>query len=165
MIQICKHLTCKAAIFFAHRLVVANGKQEPFMKNKLSFLNILPVALGLILSAGTATLFRACGMKEDGTWMKCHTVQEAVIIAGLSAALWFLIAALIRHHVVRVLFYILGIVGCIAIFLLPGTAMPMCMLQTMRCYTIMQPFVRIMAAAAAIASAVIAANEVKSLRR
>ena len=135
------------------------------MKNKLSFLNILPVALGLILSAGTATLFRACGMKEDGTWMKCHTVQEAVIIAGLSAALWFLIAALIRHHVVRVLFYILGIVGCIAIFLLPGTAMPMCMLQTMRCYTIMQPFVRIMAAAAAIASAVIAMNEVKAQRR
>ena len=117
------------------------------MKNKLSFLNILPVALGLILSAGTATLFRACGMKEDGTWMKCHTVQEAVIIAGLIAALWFLTAALIRHHVVRVLFY------------------PMCMLQTMRCYTIMQPFVRIMAAAAAIASAVIAMNEVKAQRR
>ena len=93
------------------------------MQNKISFLNILPVALGLILAAGTASLFHACDMKDDGTWMKCHTVQEAVIIAGLIAALWFLTAALIRHHVVRVLFYILGIVGCIAIFLLPGTAM------------------------------------------
>ena len=165
MIRIRQTSDLRSGYFFTRRLVPANEKLEPFMKNKISFLNILPVALGLILSAGTATLFRACGMKEDGTWMKCHTVQEAVIIAGLIAALWFLTAALIRHHVVRVLFYILGIVGCIAIFLLPGTAMPMCMLQTMRCYTIMQPFVRIMAAATAIASAVIAANEVKSLRR
>ena len=38
------------------------------MQNKISFLNILPVALGLILAAGTASLFHACDMKDDGTW-------------------------------------------------------------------------------------------------
>ena len=132
------------------------------MYKKISFLNILPVVLGLMLSAGTATLFHACGLKDDGTWMKCHTAQEAVIAAGLIAALWFLTAALIRSYVIRVLLYILGAVGCIAIFLLPGIILPMCMLRTMRCYTVMQPSVRIMAAATAIVSAVNVLREGKT---
>ena len=135
------------------------------MYKKRSFLDILPIALGLMLSAGTATLFHACDMKDDGTWMKCHTAQEAVIAAGLAAALWFLIAELIRYYVIRVLLYILGVLGCIVIFMLPGTVMPMCVLRTMRCCTVMQPYVIIMASATAIASAVNVIREVKSQRR
>ncbi len=132
------------------------------MKKKRSFQDILPAVLGLMLSAGTATLFSACGMKDDGTWMKCHSAQTMVIVAGVLASLWFFAAALIKQHMIRVLLYILGAVGCIFIFLIPGIFMPMCVLRTMRCYTVMQPYVRIMAAAAAIASAVNVLREVRT---
>ena len=46
--------------------------------------------------------------------------------------------------------YGLGIVGSIVVFLLPETILPMCMMRTMRCYTVMQPFVRIMAVMIAV---------------
>ena len=132
------------------------------MQKKWAFLDFFPVIPGLMISAGTATLFSACGMKDDGTWMKCHSAQEAVVTAGMVIAVLFLAAALMKRHVMRVLLYILGAVGCIAVFLIPGTFMSMCVLRTMRCYTVMQPYVRIMAAAAAIASAINVLREVRT---
>ncbi len=132
------------------------------MQKKKSVWDILPVILGVMLSVGTATLFSACGMKDDGTWMKCHAAQETVVGAGAVITVLFLAAALMKLHVMRALLYILGVAGCIVIFLIPGTFMPMCVLRTMRCYTVMQPYVRIMAVATAVISAVNVIREVKT---
>jgi len=132
------------------------------MQKKRSVWDILPVILGVMLSVGTATLFSACGMKDDGTWMKCHATQETVVGAGAVITVLFLAAALMKLHVMRALLYILGVAGCIVIFLIPGTFMPMCVLRTMRCYTVMQPYVRIMAVATAVISAVNVIREVKT---
>ncbi len=134
------------------------------MQKKRSVWDILPVILGATLSVGTATLFSACGMKDDGTWMKCHTAQEAVVAAGAVITVLFLAATLMKRHVMRALLYILGAAGCIVVFLIPDTVMPMCVLRTMRCYTVMQPYVRIMAAATAVISAVNVIREVKTCK-
>ena len=62
----------------------------------------------------------------------------------------------------KTILYGLGIVGSVIVFLIPETIMPMCMMRTMRCYTVMQPFVRIMAVLIA-ASGVI--NGLQTLRQ
>lgn len=110
----------------------------------------IPALLSVLLVFGVLTVFGACGMKDDGMWMKCHGAQTTVAkLGGVMTAL-FLLAALLRNRALKTILYGLGIVGSIVLFLIPETIMPMCMMRTMRCYTVMQPFVRIMAVMIAV---------------
>ena len=43
------------------------------MSEKKSIFAWIPAILSGLLIIGTLTVFRACGPKEDGTWMHCHT--------------------------------------------------------------------------------------------
>ncbi len=106
--------------------------------------NLVPMALCLLLAAGSATVFSACGMKENGTWMHCHSTQDVVVLCAvlLSAALLF--HAFVHQRILGIILNAIGVTGAVLIFLIPGNLMPMCMMHTMRCYTLFQPFVRIM---------------------
>ena len=98
-------------------------------------LSLLPAAFSLLMAIGTATVFRACPMKEDGTWMHCHKAQNAVVAAGAAMFVLLLIAAFVKNRMVRIALY--GI--CV---------------DTMRCYAVMQPFVRIMSGGVLVCSAI-----------
>ncbi len=106
----------------------------------------LPMGLSLLLALGSATVFSACGAKEDGSWMRCHSAQTTVTLCAaiLSAAL--LLPVFLKQKAWRIILYGAGAIGGAAVFLIPGRLTPMCMMRTMRCYTLFQPFVRIMAA-------------------
>jgi hypothetical protein len=82
--------------------------------------------------------------------MKCHGAQTTVAKLGGAMTALFLLAALMRSRILKTGLYGLGIVGSVIVFLIPETIMPMCMMRTMRCYTVMQPFVRIMAVMIAV---------------
>ena len=107
-------------------------------------------ALGFLLGIGTYFIFHACEIKEDGTWMPCHDVQNAVVLGGGLLTVLFIVSAVVKNKKIRIVGA--GLIGAAVIFLLPGTLMPMCMMHTMRCYTVMQPFVRIMCALIVILS-------------
>ena len=110
----------------------------------------MPALTSALLVLGVLTVFSACGMKDDGTWMKCHGAQTTVAKLGGAMTALFLPAALLRNMALKTILYGLGIVGSVVVFLIPETTMPMCMMRTMRCYTVMQPFVRIMAVMIAV---------------
>ncbi len=122
------------------------------MFKKMSVWSIVSIVLSLLLTFGSATLFKACALKDDGTWMRCHSAQTTIttLSAALTAAL--LLQALFPQKGLRVVLNLASVIGCTVIFLIPGTLMPMCMMHTMRCYTVMQPFVRIMAVLIAVCS-------------
>lgn len=42
----------------------------------------IPALLSVLLVFGVLTVFGACGMKDDGTWMKCHGAQTTVAKLG-----------------------------------------------------------------------------------
>ena len=109
-------------------------------------------ALGFLLGIGTYFIFHACEIKEDGTWMPCHDVQNAVVLGGGLLTVLFIVSAVVKNKKIRIVLNGAGLIGAAVIFLLPGTLMPMCMMHTMRCYTVMQPFVRIMCALIVILS-------------
>ena len=106
--------------------------------------NFLPATLCLLLAAGTATVFSACGMKEDGTWMHCHSTQDVVVLCALILSAALLFHAFFHQRILGIILNAIGVTGAVLIFLIPGNLMPMCMMHTMRCYTLFQPFVRIM---------------------
>lgn len=100
------------------------------------------IILGLVLAIGVLTVFRACPVKEDGTWMACHQVQILLMwlgigIAVVSAGAFFVQGAgSVILDVIRILLALAGI-------LIPGNVMNMCMMDTMRCHSVMVPFARI----------------------
>ena len=124
------------------------------MAKKPGGLQLISVGLSLILAIGVMTAFAACGRKEDGTWMHCHSVQTAVFLCGLVLAVLFVLAAWSRNRAVRISLNAAAAVLAVVTCLLPGTLMPMCMMQTMRCYMVMQPFVRIVSIFSAVCAAV-----------
>ncbi len=112
--------------------------------NRMTALRFLPAILSLLLAVGSTTLFSACGLKEDGTWMRCHQAQTTVTALSAVLTVLLLLQALLPQKALMILFSAASIIVCVVIFLVPCTLMPMCMMHTMRCYTLFQPFVRIM---------------------
>ncbi len=108
-------------------------------------LKFIPLVLSLFLTLGSFTVFAACGIKEDGSWMRCHSAQTTVTICASVLSACLLLRAVIRQKVLSIVLNGIGMAGSAIIFLLPGKLMPMCMMHTMRCYTLFRPFVRIMA--------------------
>ncbi len=100
--------------------------------------------LSLLLTTGIMTVFSACGQKEDGSWMHCHQPQMAVAICGIGMMVVFALSWVFKGKAVRIVLLTAGLALSAAAFLIPGTIMPMCMMRTMRCYTVMQPFTRVM---------------------
>ncbi len=119
------------------------------MFKKESIWSLICFFLSLFLCVGVMTVFHACGRKDDGTWMHCHTAQIYVAAGAALLCILFLISMLLKKQAVCIATGILGAIGNILILFIPGSLVPMCMMHTMRCYTVMQPFVRIMAAAIA----------------
>ncbi len=116
------------------------------MKKQQILFPAVSVTAALLLTVGVMSVFSACGPRDDGNWMRCHAAQSAVGCCGSGLAVLLMLAALIKKRTVRVILYSAALAGSVSTFLLPGLLMPMCMMRSMRCYTLFQPFVRIMTA-------------------
>lgn len=114
----------------------------------------IPAALSFLLSLGTMTVFRACSVKDDGTWMHCHTAQNAAAAGGFLLCILFVSCIFVRASGARAALYAAGIVGAAIVFMIPGSIVSMCMMSTMRCYAVMQPYVRVMSALTIVAAAI-----------
>ena len=120
------------------------------MLKKISIWSFVSVVLSFFLTVGVLTVFHACEMKDDGTWMHCHAAQTDVAICGTVLCVLFLISTFVKNRVLRILIGVVGTVGSILVMFIPGGFVSMCMMNTMRCYTVMQPFVRIMGVSIAV---------------
>ena len=122
----------------------------------------IPAALSFLLSAGTMTVFRACGAKDDGTWMHCHTAQNMAAAGGCLLCILFVICIFVKTPELRAALYAAGTTGAAVVFMIPGRIVSMCMMNTMRCYSVMQPFVRVMSVLVAVAAAINMIGALKS---
>lgn len=100
--------------------------------------------LSLLLAIGTATIFRACPSAEDGTWMHCHEVQTIIIMIASAMTVMLAGAMFTNNKTYHRVVYVACTIAAAVIVFLPGIIMSMCMMRSMRCYTHMQPYARIM---------------------
>ena len=112
---------------------------------------VLPV-LSLALTLGVAFGFQPCAAHEDGSWMTCHWAGQAVLGVGaaLSALnlLRFALSAKARKGLD------LGVIAlALLAALLPGRLISLCMMRTMRCRSVMQPAVLVIAVLITLAAA------------
>ena len=114
------------------------------MSKKDIIIPLVPAALSAALLAGGVTVFSACEPRPDGTWMHCHQCQNSVAASAAGLVVFFGTAAFVKNKGVRLALQVLCLIGAIVVFFIPGVICPLCMMKTMRCHTVFQPFVRIM---------------------
>ena len=108
---------------------------------------------GLILAAGTQFVFHACGIHDDGSYGRCHYAQLVTACIGLLMAVGALCSLLLKtREVTRA---VSAITACEAILtlLIPAKVIPLCMMATMHCLTMMKPFTLAMSIVILIISA------------
>ena len=106
------------------------------------------------LSRPRRTVFKACDMKDDGTWMNCHYAQMYVCYLAVAAAAVSLVGAFITNKIIKILANVITAVLAAIAFFIPGVIVHMCMMETMRCYTMLQPFTRILSCVIIIISVI-----------
>ncbi|MCR5214138.1 MAG: DUF4418 family protein [Eubacterium sp.] len=109
------------------------------MKKKI--FEILPIIIALLLSLGVVTVFKACDPMEDGTWMHCHAAQNDVFILGLVIGGLGTIALLIKKKAVKIIVGVVNLGLGVLTSIVPGILVHLCMMHTMRCHSVMRPFV------------------------
>ena len=113
---------------------------------KVSAVSVALLVLSLLLCVGVATVLHPCA-HDDGSISTCHWAGQRLIGLGcvltlLALGLFFIPRAKARCS--------LAVVIALAAFLAlltPGTLMPLCMMDTMRCNSIMKPSAMILSAA------------------
>lgn len=109
------------------------------LKNSVS--DIFVLVLGLIILIGSMTFFSACGpMEKNGMemWMNCHWAQVAVTISGAAISL-FALASVFLKEKLKAVFNFIEAIGGVMIVLFPTVLIHTCMMNDMRCNSIMKP--------------------------
>lgn len=115
---------------------------------------VILTVLSLLLLAGIRTLAGPCGVHDDGSVSSCHWAAQAVFGVGIVAAILSVVRIFERDEGERrglslAVANLGALVAC-----LPGVLIDLCMMQTMRCHTIMRPFCVTVGAAIAVVGAV-----------
>ncbi|MBR1444096.1 MAG: DUF4418 family protein [Firmicutes bacterium] len=109
------------------------------MNKKISVTDIMIVLLSVILAAGIPFFFHACGAKEDGTFMNCHSAQQ--VIFGLACVMMIISFAHLGAGSAKMKTGISIALIPLEIYtaLIPETVIKMCMMADMRCQAVMKP--------------------------
>jgi len=120
------------------------------MKSRLKYLAIL--IPGVLLALGVTTVFRACAVKDDGTWMHCHDTQNWLLVFGFIICVLGLRALLTDKRAAHMILSAASLILGLAAAVLPGTLLSLCGADTMRCRMLMTPFARLMGILIAVLS-------------
>jgi len=112
-------------------------------KLKIGIMDGVVLLASVLFLLGILFWFTPCGPKEDGSWMMCHHAGTAV--TGIAVVL-FLLAVL--HFLMPSAKTKLGLamaslLVAVLAYLIPGKLHPLCMMDTMRCHTVMVPGVTV----------------------
>lgn len=124
-------------------------------------LGIALVIVSVFAVVGVLTFAGPC-VHEDGSTSICHGASVAVLAGGIVAALAAAISLFVKNaKVVGVLFVI---VACAGLFVAAscGTLFPLCMMETMRCRLVMQPFSQVIGIVIAALGAIAAIRALRS---
>lgn len=123
------------------------------MKNRL-FSGIGAVISGLLISLGPQTLFKACGPKENGSWMLCHWTTQAELGVGLLIAASGVLLLLFSSRKVRLGLSIATALAGILVILFPTILIGGCAMKTMTCQRLTFPVLEVIGAITVIGFAV-----------
>ena len=124
-----------------------NDKAQPLV-------GIVLTVLSSILLVGILTFAGPCGVHDDGTVSSCYWASRAVLGVGVVLAVISLVRIFERDEGERRgLSFSAALLG-VLVAVLPGVLIDLCMMQTMRCHTVMRPFALVMGVLIAVVGGV-----------
>lgn len=108
-------------------------------KKRVGLTDLFLLVVSILYLVLMLTLFRACGAKEDGSFMTCHWAHQTLLVfAGLLIVLSLL--HLILGDARRKQGISVAVIAvCFASILIPGHMISLCMMADMRCRKWMVP--------------------------
>lgn len=122
------------------------------MKHRI--MPIISTILSISLLIGIKTIFKTCGMKDDGTWMLCHWTEQTILIEAIIMSAISITSIITNKSKISIGLSISMIVTSILTLLTPGTLMPLCKMPMMECHIITQPSTIIIASLIIIMNAI-----------
>ncbi|SEK67084.1 DUF4418 family protein [Ruminococcus albus] len=122
------------------------------------------LVLSLLLTIGSLTIFRACD-SEEGRHMACHWAQNAFAVIGIVLVLQTFAKMIIKLRGIKTGLAISIFTLAVAVIFIPGTAINLCMMKTMRCHTVFRPAVTVTASLLAVVSLIDAVTNFKRMEK
>ena len=116
---------------------------------------LVALVCAALLAVGVFTFAGPC-VHDDGSTAACHTASVAVIGAGVVGALAAVAGLMASGSKGPVVLYAISAIAGAFAAASPGVLFPLCMMQTMHCWTVMRPFALVCGIALCI-TAVVAA--------
>ena len=129
-------------------------------KNRIGVLDIVAAVVSVLVILGVLTFAGPC-VHDDGSAAMCSGAGQGILWVGIIALIASLARMLMPGKALKVVFGAVVAVLGIVVALMPGVIMPLCMMQTMHCQTVMRPVAMVLGIVLAI---VAVAGIVMSLR-
>lgn len=107
--------------------------------------DIILIVISVVFLIGILTVFAPCGPKEDGAWMSCHWAGHAVAGAAAVLVVLSVIHLFIADAKIKTGISIAIIPVSILAAIIPDGFISLCMMNTMRCHSVMHPAAIVMA--------------------
>ena len=121
-------------------------------ERRLGWTDLVLLVLSLVFFVGMLTFLKACGPKEDGSWMTCHWACQA--LRGVSGAMLLLaLLRLVTGGQVKTGLSLASAVLAVLAICIPGHLIGLCMMKTMRCHSVMTPGVMVLSILTILAAA------------
>ncbi len=137
------------------------------MKEKIKNIfigDVVVLAFSLVLLLGTKFVFHACGPKEDGTFMRCHTAETAVLIVAAISVLVAFVQFFVNDRKIKAFLSETGVVLACVAAAIPGRIFSLCMMEDMYCQAVMKPAVTVVSVLLILGGVVNAVLNIRSSR-
>lgn len=120
------------------------------MSNKKhNLIVIFQIILALVLAIGASSFFGPCrGM--EGKVPPCKSASQTITYLGACIAILGAVALYLRNWKARIALSVVSLALSVVALLTPGTLHKLCMMETMRCNTVMKPATMILSAVLAL---------------
>lgn len=99
--------------------------------------------LSFLLLVGEQTFAGPCPAMPNGKFMVCHWAGQAVFGVGLVLSALSAVHFLFKQDGIRLGLDAAIMANSVLVIFIPGYLIDLCMKNTMRCHTIMEPFVHV----------------------
>lgn len=112
-------------------------------KLKVGVMDGVVILSSVLFLLGVLFVFTPCGPKEDGSWMMCHHASTAVTGIAVVLVILAVLHLLMPNAKTKLGLAMGSLPVAVLAYLIPGRLHPLCMMDTMRCHTVMVPGVTV----------------------
>ena len=122
-------------------------------KKRIGLTDLFMLVVSILYLVLMLTLFKACGAKEDGSFMTCHWAHQTLLVFAVLLIVLSLLHLIFGDARRKQGIAIAVIAVCFAAMLIPGRMIGLCMMADMRCHRLMVPGVTVCAVLLVLAAA------------